>query len=75
LRDHLAFCDQFAAAGQEKERNAVKEHLAYARTDGWLSEVRDEDGLAKLPAAERDEWKKLWADVDALLQKASPENK
>jgi serine/threonine-protein kinase len=72
LRDHLAFCDAYAAAGQEKERNAVKEQLAYARTDGWFSTVRDADALAKLPEAERDDWRKLWADVDAALQPAPP---
>jgi hypothetical protein len=48
------------------------EYLACARTDGWLSAVRDEDGLDKLPEAERAEWRTLWADVDALLQKAAP---
>jgi hypothetical protein len=37
--------------------------------------VRDADGLRekaaldKLPAAERDAWQRLWADVDALLKR------
>src|SRR5262249_37869838 len=34
-----------------------------------LAEVRDEEALADLSAAERDAWRKLWADVDALLTK------
>jgi len=33
--------------------------------------VRDADALAKLPEAERETWRKLWADVDALLAKVN----
>jgi hypothetical protein len=32
-----------------------------------LAGVRDADALAQLPDAERDDWRKLWADVDAVL--------
>jgi serine/threonine-protein kinase len=37
------------------------------RTVADLADVRDQAPLAKLPAAERDEWRRLWADVDASL--------
>ena len=37
------------------------------RTDTDLAAVRDQAPLAQLPATERDEWRRLWADVDASL--------
>ena len=36
-----------------------------------LAGVRDEAGLAKLPEAERADWKALWADVEDLLKKVA----
>jgi tetratricopeptide (TPR) repeat protein len=35
-----------------------------------LGGVRDSEALAKLPDAEREEWRALWADVEALLKRA-----
>ena len=40
------------------------------REEGDLAGVREADALAKLPEAEHDDCRKLWADVDALLTKA-----
>jgi tetratricopeptide (TPR) repeat protein len=37
------------------------------QTDTDLAAVRDQVPLAKLPATEREEWRRLWADVDASL--------
>jgi hypothetical protein len=42
----------------------------------WLNDpdfagVRGPDALAKLPEAERQEWQKLWADVQRLLDRAA----
>jgi eukaryotic-like serine/threonine-protein kinase len=34
-----------------------------------LIEIRDPEGLAKLPEAERNDWQAFWAEVDALLLK------
>jgi hypothetical protein len=39
--------------------------------DPALTGVRDESALAKLPASERAEWIKLWADAAALRKKLS----
>jgi tetratricopeptide (TPR) repeat protein len=53
------------------------EPLVVARTltrwnrDLALAGVRDESALAKLPAAEREEWTKLWAEVAALRKKVA----
>jgi hypothetical protein len=37
-----------------------------------LASVRDPEALDLLPEAERQAWQQFWAEVDALLQKASP---
>jgi eukaryotic-like serine/threonine-protein kinase len=37
------------------------------QTDTDLAAVRDQVPLAKLPATEREQWRRLWADVDASL--------
>ena len=44
--------------------------LKHWQDDSDLASVRDQAALAKLPADERDGWKALWANVDALLAKA-----
>jgi serine/threonine-protein kinase len=41
--------------------------LAWWRTDRDLADVRDPAALAKLPDSEREEWRRLWADVAAVL--------
>jgi tetratricopeptide (TPR) repeat protein len=50
----------------EKHTQAVQA-LRHWREDEDLAGVRDADALKKLPEGERAEWRKLWADVDALL--------
>jgi tetratricopeptide (TPR) repeat protein len=37
------------------------------QTDPTLASVRDPAALAKLPDSEREEWRRLWADVAALI--------
>jgi hypothetical protein len=44
--------------------------MQHWRQDADLDGVRGKEGLAKLPADERAEWEKLWAEVDALLQRS-----
>ena len=53
-----------------EQMQAVKV-LAHWREDDDLAGVRDADALMKLPDAERDAWRQLWADLDALLPKAN----
>jgi tetratricopeptide (TPR) repeat protein/tRNA A-37 threonylcarbamoyl transferase component Bud32 len=53
----------------EKNRDAapaVHQRLAHWRQDPDLAGLRDPVSMAHLPDAERDVWKKLWADVEAL---------
>ena len=55
--------------GTPKDRELVKTTLAHWKADTDLVGIRDPAALAKLPEAEREECRKLWADVDALLKK------
>ena len=48
----------------------VRQTLKHWQEDGDLSGLRNAAGLAKLPAEEQAACKKLWADVQALLDKA-----
>jgi serine/threonine-protein kinase len=50
-----------------KGGNAVDWSLSAWQTDPALAGVRDQDALAKLPNAEREQWQRLWADVATQL--------
>jgi tetratricopeptide (TPR) repeat protein len=59
-------------------RNNAFTALRDWREDADLAGVRGEAALAKLPEAEREEWRTLWADVEKTLAKApdaAPEGK
>jgi tetratricopeptide (TPR) repeat protein len=57
------------AAGTAAQRQAVRQGLSHWRADPALAGVRDKAALEKLPAAERDAWRKFWADVDDLRKR------
>jgi hypothetical protein len=44
--------------------------LAHWQRDPDLAGVRDTDALKQLPEDEREAWRKLWAEVAALRQRA-----
>ena len=44
--------------------------LQHWERDPNLASLRDKDAVDKLPEAEREACRKLWADVTALLKKA-----
>jgi serine/threonine-protein kinase len=75
LRADLTAWGTLARSDDANASQAVQGTLRHWHEDADLAGVRDADALAKLPEAEQAEWKKLWADVDALLQKAAPEKK
>jgi hypothetical protein len=53
------------------QRAAIAQTMNHWRSvDPDLAGIRDEVELAKLPDVERKAWQLLWADVDALLEKA-----
>jgi hypothetical protein len=41
------------------------------QTNPDLDSVRARDGLARLPDGEREQWERLWSDVEALLRRVS----
>jgi serine/threonine-protein kinase len=55
---------------QPQERARVQQTLRHWKKDRDLVGIRETEALAKLPAAEGEACRKLWADVDALLQQA-----
>jgi tetratricopeptide (TPR) repeat protein len=58
-----------ALAGKADSRRVVQQRLAHWLKDDDLAGVRDDKFLAGLPEPERKEWRKLWADIGALLKK------
>ena len=70
LRTALTLWTKKIDDGKPEDRAAAAKELKHWQEDSDLAGVRDKDALAKLPADEQDAWRKLWADVDALLKKA-----
>jgi tetratricopeptide (TPR) repeat protein len=67
LKADLAAWATLAQKTAPLARQEVRRALAHWRRDADLAGVREPAALAKLPADERREWEKLWADVAALL--------
>jgi hypothetical protein len=59
-------------ADPAKNRAEVHEQMTHWLAEAKLASVREEDSLAKLPAAEREQWRRLWAGVRNLCDKAAP---
>jgi serine/threonine-protein kinase len=70
LRDDLAAWSQPVKGGKPPDRATAIRTLTHWGKDPDLAGVRDPAALAGLPADERAAWRKLWADVAALLHKA-----
>jgi tetratricopeptide (TPR) repeat protein len=70
LRADLVLCQKQAASADAGMRGAAVRALNLWLTDSDLAGVREPGRLANLPAAERAEWEKLWADVKATLAEA-----
>jgi superkiller protein 3 len=70
LRAERADQAQALKSGRPADRSTVREALAHWRSDPDLAGLRDREGLAKLPVAERADWQKLWSEVEELLSQA-----
>jgi tetratricopeptide (TPR) repeat protein len=70
LRADLARYAAMVDKGPAQARAAVQKQLAHWQQDTDFAGVRGA-ALAKLPEAERPPWQKLWADVEALRQRAA----
>jgi serine/threonine-protein kinase len=72
LRDDLTEWARLLDGGDARPREAARRMFAHWKEDMDLASVRDPDALDRLPEADRDAWRKLWANVDAVLQKTAP---
>jgi serine/threonine-protein kinase len=72
LRADLEAWRKVLDKGKPPERAKALQALRHWQQDADLAGVREEKALAGLPDEERDACRKLWADVAALVQKATP---
>ncbi len=70
LRADLALWAKRLESDKPEDRKQVAPTFRRWQTDADLSGLRDPAELAKLPADEQEACRKLWADVQALLDKA-----
>jgi hypothetical protein len=66
--------DPFAWVVVQEEvaaEQAVRQFLRLWQQDTGLVSVRDKEALDRLLDGEREVWRKLWTDVDALLKKVA----
>jgi serine/threonine-protein kinase len=71
LRLDLAGWRKALDEGKGKARAQVRARMQHWRSDGDFAGVRGSDALARIPAGERKEWERFWAEVDALIRRAS----
>jgi serine/threonine-protein kinase len=69
LRADLVLHAQRLEGGTPAERVEVQRQLQRWLADAHLAGVRDAEAVAKLPAEERQEWAKLWAEAKALRER------
>jgi tetratricopeptide (TPR) repeat protein len=70
LRADLAAWGQALATGKAPAASAVQQTLRQWQTDADLAGVRDKAELSRLAGPERGAWENLWAEVEALRQRA-----
>jgi hypothetical protein len=68
LRADLAAYTKLVQGNDDKQKQVTEGSLAYWQQDPDLVSVRGKDALDRLAEQERSEWRKLWADWDAVLQ-------
>jgi serine/threonine-protein kinase len=71
LRADLALYARLAEQADPRAKQAVRQRLLHWRADTDLASVRDKPALAGLDADERQQWQRLWQEVDALLRKVA----
>jgi tetratricopeptide (TPR) repeat protein len=69
LRADLALWQKQADFGQAESRAAAQRTLRHWQQDADLAGVRGKEAVAALPADERAEWEKFWAEVGDLLRR------
>jgi tetratricopeptide (TPR) repeat protein len=74
LHDNLQLYAKHLEVADAKTHQAVQQALQHWQKDLDFDSVRDKEALANLPEAERAAWQQLWAEVEALRQKAAAAN-
>src|SRR5205085_2172724 len=72
LRADLTWWTGMLDRGNAQSNTSIQQALQHWQSNTDLAGVRDRASLEKLPEAERQQWQKLWAEVAALLRRASP---
>jgi tetratricopeptide (TPR) repeat protein len=67
LQADLAAYRQMLEKAPDKTRPLIVQRLQHWQADTDFAGVRGPEALAKLPAAERQAWRQLWAEVAGLL--------
>jgi hypothetical protein len=75
LKADLAVWSKAISKGGPGAGQAVSPTLNHWKADRDLAGVRDLEALKRLPAAEQQACRALWAEVDALLAKARVSSK
>ncbi len=70
LRAELKAWRPLTVTVEPGSKEAVSRTLQHWKVDPDLASLRDRDHLARLPEEEREAFRRLWADVDALLAQA-----
>ncbi len=71
LRAALAAWAKRLDGNKPEDRTSVELQMQHWQKNADLAAMRDADGLAKLPKVERDDWRKLWQEVEILHQQAA----
>jgi serine/threonine-protein kinase len=73
LRADLGLWTKRVDKGQPQDLATAQKALRHWQKDTDLASLRDEKALPKLPEAEQQTCRRLWADVAALLERAATE--
>jgi tetratricopeptide (TPR) repeat protein len=71
LREDLTWWARKLENGTAQASASIRQWLQHWQSDPDLAGVRSRDALARLPAKERQQWERLWSDVEALLRRVS----
>jgi serine/threonine-protein kinase len=69
LREDLTWWRKELGNGTAQASVSTREWLQHWQSDADLTGVRAGDRLARLPNEEREQWERLWSEVDALLRR------
>jgi len=71
LKADLAAWSKVSESGPSQARQSIPQTLQHWKADSDLAGIRDEAALARLPEDEQKACRALWAELDALLKRAT----